>query len=41
MNQFELKTQFTEEFFEDEVEDKYYLTQKMYDCVMKPASKGW
>ena len=30
-----------QDLLEYEVEDKYYLTQKMYDCVMKPASKGW
>ena len=23
------------------VDDKYYLTQKMHDCVMKPSTKGW
>ena len=23
------------------VNDKYYLTPRMYDCVMRPASKGW
>ena len=26
---------------EKTVDDKYYLTQKMYDCIMTPASKGW
>lgn len=30
-----------QDLLENNVEDKYYLTQKMYDCVMKPASKGW
>jgi DNA (cytosine-5)-methyltransferase 1 len=23
------------------VDDKYYLTQKMYDCIMSPGTKGW
>lgn len=26
---------------ESHVEDKYYLTQKMYDCIISPATKGW
>lgn len=26
---------------ENEVDDKYYLTQKMYDCIMTPGTKGW
>ena len=30
-----------QDLLQTNVEDKYYLTQKMYDCVMKPASKGW
>lgn len=30
-----------QDFLEDVVSDKYYLTPKMYECVMKPASKGW
>ena len=30
-----------QDLLQNKVEDKYYLTQKMYDCVMRPASKGW
>lgn len=26
---------------ENKVDDKYYLTQKMYDCIMTPGTKGW
>lgn len=26
---------------EDKVDDKYYLTPKMYDCIMSPATKDW
>jgi len=29
------------DLLEDNVDDKYYLSQKMYDYVMAPASKGW
>jgi DNA-cytosine methyltransferase len=35
------KNIFMQDILEKEVDDKYYLTKKMYDCVMKPASKGW
>jgi len=35
------KELFMQDILEDKVDDKYYLTQKMYDCIMKPASKGW
>lgn len=28
-------------FLEKEVDDKYYITQKMYDCIISPATKGW
>lgn len=24
-----------------DVEDKYYLSKKMYDCIMSPATKNW
>lgn len=30
-----------QDLLQDSVADKYYLTPKMYNCVMKPASKGW
>ena len=30
-----------QDILEDSVSDKYYLTQKMYDCIMSPATKGW
>lgn len=26
---------------ESTVDDKYYITPKMYECIMRPASKGW
>lgn len=26
---------------ETQVDDKYYLTKKMYDCIMSPGTKGW
>jgi DNA-cytosine methyltransferase len=32
---------FMQDILEDKVDDKYYLTQKMYDCIMSPATKGW
>ena len=35
------KNIFMQDILEKKVNNKYYLTQKMYDCVMKPASKGW
>ena len=30
-----------QDFLEKQVDDKYYLTQKMYDCIMSPGTKGW
>lgn len=32
---------YMQDILQDHVDDKYYLTQKMYDCVMTPAAKGW
>jgi len=32
---------YMQDILEDKVDDKYYLTQKMYDCIMSPATKGW
>ena len=37
----ERKEVYTQDILEDSVSDKYYLTQKMYDCIMSPATKGW
>lgn len=37
----ERKNIYLQDLLEDKVDDKYYLTQKMYDCVMSPATKGW
>lgn len=36
----ELKT-VMQDLLESKVDDKYYLTQKMYDCIMSPGTKGW
>ena len=30
-----------QDLLETEIDDKYYLTQKMYDCIMSPGTKGW
>jgi DNA (cytosine-5)-methyltransferase 1 len=30
-----------QDLLEPIVDDKYYLSQKMYDCVMSPATKNW
>lgn len=30
-----------QDLLETNVDDKYYITQKMYDCIMCPATKGW
>ena len=35
------KQVFMQDILEDAVPDKYYLSQKMYDCIMSPATKGW
>lgn len=36
------KTSITlQDILESDVDDKYYLTPKMVDCIMRPASKGW
>lgn len=32
---------FMKDILEEKVDDKYYLTQKMYDCVITPAKNGW
>ena len=32
---------YMQDILENNVNDKYYLTEKMYNYVMKPASKGW
>lgn len=37
----ERKNIYLQDLLEDKVDDKYYLTQKMYDYVMSPATKGW
>tara|TARA_R110000744_G_scaffold373924_2_gene486366 strand:- start:562 stop:1497 length:936 start_codon:yes stop_codon:yes gene_type:complete len=34
-------TKTMQDLLEKKVNDKYYLSQKMYECVMKPASEGW
>lgn len=30
-----------QDLLETNVDDKYYITQKMYDCIILPATKGW
>jgi len=30
-----------QDLLDKSVDDKYYLTQKMYDCIMSPGTKGW
>ena len=30
-----------QDLLETNVDDKYYITQKMYDCIMSPSTKGW
>lgn len=30
-----------QDLLEDDVDDKYHLSEKMRDCVMRPAKKGW
>lgn len=30
-----------QDLLESMVDDKYYLSQKMYDCIMSPATKNW
>jgi len=30
-----------QDLLELKVDDKYYLSQKMYDCIMSPATKKW
>lgn len=37
----ERKEVYMQDILEGSVSDKYYLTQKMYDCIMSPATKGW
>lgn len=32
---------YMQDILENKVDDKYYLTQKMYDCIMSPGTKGW
>lgn len=35
------KDLYLQDVLESFVEDKYYLTQKMYDCIMSPGTKNW
>lgn len=35
------KNIFMKDILEKKVDDKYYLTQKMYNCVITPAKSGW
>lgn len=37
----ERKNIFLQDVLEETVNEKYFLTQKMYNCVMCPASRGW
>lgn len=37
----ERKNVFMKDILEDNVSDKYYLSQKMYDYVMSAGTKGW
>ena len=30
-----------QDFLETDTDDKYHLSEKMRDCVMRPATKGW
>lgn len=30
-----------QDLLEKQVDDKYYITQKMYDCIISPGTKGW
>lgn len=30
-----------QDLLETKVDDKYYLTQKMYDCIISPGTNGW
>jgi len=32
---------FMKDILEEKVDEKYYLTQKMYDCIITPAKHGW
>lgn len=32
---------YMQDILEEKVDDKYYLTQKMYHCVMSQGTKGW
>lgn len=32
---------FLQDLLEPQADDKYYLTPKMYECIMSPATKGW
>lgn len=32
---------YMQDILETKVDDKYYITQKMYDCIMSPGTKGW
>ena len=35
------KNIFMKDIKEEKVDDKYYLTQKMFDVIMSPGTKGW
>jgi DNA-cytosine methyltransferase len=37
----ERKNIFMQDILEEKVDDKYFITQKMHDCIMSPATKGW
>lgn len=34
-------TETMQDLLEDDVADKYYITEKMYNCIITPATKGW
>ena len=34
-------TQTMQDLLETDVDPKYYITPKMYDCIMSPGTKGW
>lgn len=37
----ERKELYMQDILETQADDKYYITQKMYDCIMSPATKDW
>lgn len=32
---------YMQDILESKVDDKYYLSEKMYSCILSPATKGW